>query len=82
MMEQGHHVTLFCHEMIENVPEGVEIRDAREVTGDRTVVMHLRDAFRSNRFPNPALFSDQFRYHMISKLKMIWLDLDCFLLKP
>ena len=38
MMEQGHSVTLFCHEKVGGVPEGVEIRDAREVTGDRPVL--------------------------------------------
>ena len=83
MMEQGHQVTLFCHEKVENVPERVEIRDAREVTGDRPVLMHLRDwQNKFSRFPSPALFADQFRYLMIKQLGFIWLDLDCFLLSP
>lgn len=82
MLQHGHSVTLFCHEKVDGIPEGVEIRDAREVTGERTVTMYLRDAHRANRAPSPALFSDLFRYRMINKEGMTWLDLDCFLLKP
>ena len=82
MLQQGHEVTLFSHENVDRVPEGVEIRDAREITGDRTVIEYLRDAHRPNRTPTPALFSDLFRYHMISQVGWVWLDLDCFLLQP
>lgn len=82
MLQQGHSVTLFSHEKVDGIPEGVEIHDAREVTGDRTVTMYLRDAHKPNRFPNPSLFSNLFRYKMIKKLGMLWLDLDVFLLKP
>ena len=81
MMEQGHSVTLFCHEKVEGVPEGVEIRDAREVTGDRPLLF-FENSKRRGVDKSPALFTDLFRYHMISKLGMIWLDLDAFLLKP
>jgi len=82
MLEHGHRVTLFCHKKVERIPEGVEVRDAREVTGDRPVVMHLRNVNKPNRYPSPTLFADLFRYHMIKQLGMVWLDLDCFMLQP
>lgn len=75
MIERGHDVTLFCHDYVDGVPEEVEVLDAREITGDRSVVMF--DSLQS-----PALFSDQFRYHMIALLGWLWLDLDTFALKP
>lgn len=81
MMEQGHSATLFCHEKVEGVPEGVEIRDAREVTGDRSVLFFENPKGKGVE-KSPALFTDLFRYHMINRLGMIWLDLDAFLLKP
>jgi len=83
MLEQGHSVTLFCHDKVDRVPEGVEICDAREITGNRSIVMHLRnpDGQLNRSFSSPSLFADLFRYHMIEQLGMIWLDLDCFLLK-
>ena len=80
MLKQGHSVTLFCHDNVKGVPEGVEIRDAREITGDKSILMYKRDV-RKNKSPNPALFANLFRYKMINKLGMIWLDLDVFLLK-
>ena len=75
MLELGHPVTIFCHGNIKGVPEGVEICDAREITGNRSVLLHAKTQ-------SPALFADQFRYHMIRKLGYIWVDLDFFLIKP
>ena len=82
MMEQGHSVTLFCHEEIDRVPEGVDIRDARLVTGSREVLTYHRGPRNQPINPSPALFANLFRYHMINQLGMIWSDMDCFLLKP
>ncbi|MYB34296.1 MAG: hypothetical protein F4X92_04085 [Gammaproteobacteria bacterium] len=82
MLDQGHKVTLFCHGSVDRVPEGVEIMDAREVTGNRQVIMYLKDENKSTHPSRPALFSNLFRYHMIAQLGWTWLDLDCFLLKP
>ena len=75
MLEQGHSVTLFCHDKVDHVPDGIEIRDAREVTGEKKVLLYGEEL-------HPALFSDLFRYHMINAFQWIWLDLDIFTLKP
>lgn len=81
MMEQGHSVTLFCHKRVDRVPEGVEIQDAREITGDRPVLIFRRKSHKTG-LTSPALFANQFRYHMIQQTGWIWLDLDVFLFKP
>lgn len=74
MLAQGHQVTLFTHEKVNRIPEGIQLADAREITGDRPVVFNSKHA-------SPSLFSNQFRYHMIEKTGLVWLDMDMFLLK-
>ncbi len=81
MMEQGHEVTLFVHSEVKGIPEGIQVRDAKEITGDRPVVFTYC-VKNKKRIKSPTLYSDQFRYHMISKAGLIWADLDIFLLKP
>ena len=77
MMEQGHEVTLFVHSEVKGVPEGVQVRDAREMTGNRPIVFASK-----NNIKSPVTYADQFRYHMINKTGLIWADMDMFLLKP
>ncbi len=81
MMGNGHSVTLFSHEKVAHVPKGVNIQDARDITGNRPILM-FRKYERKKGIVTPALFSDQFRYHMIKKTGWIWLDLDAYVLKP
>ena len=75
MMAQGHQVTLFTHDKVKGIPEGIKVCDARAITGDRPVIVDAKHT-------SPAKFADQFRYHMIGKTGLIWLDTDAFLLKP
>ncbi len=75
MMEQGHEVTLFVHSEVKGIPEGIQVRDAKEITGERPV-------FFTGKYNSPAGYADQFRYHMIKQTGLIWLDMDMFLLKP
>lgn len=79
MMQQGHEVTLYLHHEVKGVPEGIQVRDAKEVTGDRPVVLTRKGKYQRN---SPTLYADQFRYHMIKKTGRVWADLDMFLLKP
>ncbi len=54
---------------------GVEIRDAREIMS-----RELFDSYKAvGRF---ALFSDVFRLQLQLQEKGVWVDLDCFLVKP
>ena len=75
MMQQGHEVTLFVHHEVKGVPIGVRVCDAKEITGDRPIILNRTRG-------SPALYADQFRYHMIKKTGLLWADLDMFLLKP
>ncbi len=68
-------MTLFVHNEVKGVPEGVQVRDAKEITGDRPV-------FFTGKYNSPAGYADQFRYLMIKQTGLIWLDMDEFLLKP
>ena len=70
-------MTLFVHSEVKSVPAGVQVRDAKEIAGNRPIVFASK-----NNIKSPALYSDQFRYHMINKTGLIWADLDMFLLKP
>ena len=81
MMGNGHSVTLFSHEKVAHVPKGVNIQDARDITGKRPILM-FRKYERKKGIISATLFSDQFRYHMIKQTGWIWLDLDAYVLKP
>jgi len=77
MLEQGHDVTLFCHNEVENVPSGVRVSDARDITGNR-----FEEFFRyPGAEQQAAMFSDIFRYRMIAKTDLIHADTDVYFLK-
>jgi len=78
MMRQGHEVTLYSHEQVHGVPNGVRICDARQVTGD------LLDSFfdYAGKGQRIAMFSDIFRYRMLLQTDLIYADTDVYLLKP
>jgi len=77
MMEQGHRVTLFTHDTSLNVPDGVLVSDAKEITGGL-----INDFMRHSKGQRITTFSDLFRYHMLYLTDLIWADLDTFLLRP
>ena len=79
MMQQGHEVTLFVHHEVKGVPTDVQICNAKEITGDRPIVLSNS---KNRTWGSPVLYADQFRYHMIKKTDLLWADTDMFLLKP
>ena len=75
-LDVGQHVCLYTYGEVTNVPEAVELRDAREVLPDHDVILH-------GRTKSPALHSDKFRFHMLAKNQdMIWADTDAYCVKP
>ncbi|MEL7463564.1 MAG: hypothetical protein AAFN79_05830 [Pseudomonadota bacterium] len=69
-VNKGHPTVLYTYGDVGEVPEGVEVRDGREVLSDDYVVSH-------GRTQSFALFSDIFRYHlMMKKPGEIWVDTD------
>jgi hypothetical protein len=63
----GHTINLFVYDMDMEVPKGVVKRDAREVLSEENIFL-VRNTY--------AAFSDIFRYHMLHKLDLIWVDAD------
>lgn len=76
-MALGHPFTVYSYAPgdLAGVPDGVEVRDAREVMDDPEKV-----GFLSGRFA--ALGSDFFRYELLAKSLGYWVDLDLIYLKP
>lgn len=74
-VDAGHPVTLYAYGRIENPPEGVELRDAREVWDDDRILIHEERG-------SPAIHSDVFRVKMIRKTGKIWADTDAYCLRP
>lgn len=68
----GHPTRLYAYAPVEGVPEGVEVRDGREVLAT--------DAFEAHeRSGSVALFSDRFRYHLMRAAPgAIWVDTDVY----
>ncbi|MDO5527870.1 MAG: hypothetical protein Q4F71_00550 [Paracoccus sp. (in: a-proteobacteria)] len=57
------------------MPDGVIQRDAREIYDPGYIVKHRKTG-------SPALHSDLFKYAMLAKIEMLWVDLDIIALKP
>ncbi len=72
MKDFGYNPIVFSYEPIRNLPEGVEYFDAREIYEPGRVIRHVRHK-------SPAIHADIFRYHLISKTGMIWLDNDMYM---
>jgi hypothetical protein len=73
----GHHVTLYSYkpDNLNGVPDGIEIRDAREVMPEQKLVAYADCG-------SFALGSDFFRYELLAKDLGYWIDADVYLLKP
>jgi hypothetical protein len=74
-VRHGHVVTLWTYQQFEGVPAGVQIRDARQILPESAITAHRY----SGSF---ALFSNRFRYHLLRRSPVTWLDADIFLLHP
>ena len=75
-VDKGQKITLFSYEDIPNVPDGVIMRDGREVLDtDDFIKYEKKDSF--------ALFADYFRIHMMAQNPgMIWVDTDVYCHRP
>src|SRR5690242_2392198 len=74
-MVAGHPFTLYSYtpDIIENVPDGVEIRDAREIMPEERLVRYADSGAIQ-------LGANFFRYELLLKGAGYWVDMDfCFL---
>lgn len=71
----GHEMTLFTYGTVTNVPDGVEVRDAREVWSEDAVIVH-------GKAGSPAIHADIFRAIMVANTDFVWVDADVIALRP
>ncbi|KIC43221.1 hypothetical protein RA27_07935 [Ruegeria sp. ANG-R] len=66
---------LYCYEDVANIPVGVEVRNGNEILSSERRFVNLERN-------SPAPFSDVFRYHLLKKTNLYWVDTDVYALKP
>jgi hypothetical protein len=72
---RGHEAILWAYNDVLGVPAGVKLRDAGEIIPMTELVCHRETG-------SPALFSDRFRYRLLTLGNLIWVDTDMLLLRP
>ncbi|MDJ1008133.1 MAG: hypothetical protein QNJ13_09960 [Paracoccaceae bacterium] len=75
MAATGHRLTIYAYGPLDNVPEPVEVRDAREIFPDDRVVT-------SKTTVGASLHSNLFRYALLRRTDAVWVDLDVVPLRP
>jgi len=78
MVQHGHPLTIFTYDpdALAQYDFSAQIRDAREVVPETDFAQRYRAAGRY------AMFSNLFRLHLQRQQKGIWVDLDCYMVKP
>ncbi len=71
----GHHVVLYTYFDVTGVPEGVEVRDGREVMSEDYLMKHKK----KNSW---ALCANIFRYKLMKQGKGLWIDTDIYMIEP
>lgn len=71
----GHSVALYAYQMPEELPEGIEWRDAEAVLPRTELVFYKGKG-------TPAVFSDRFRVQLMRMGAGIWSDCDVYCLAP
>jgi len=74
-LEKGHRTILYTYDDVKSVPEGVELRDAREIMPSDQIIYHVNTG-------SPAFHSDVFRLRMLAQTDYLWVDTDAYCLKP
>ncbi|MCE5972290.1 class I SAM-dependent methyltransferase [Sinirhodobacter sp. WL0062] len=74
--DAGHHVRLYTYGTVTGIPEGIEVASADDI-------LPRTDFLKHERTGSPALHSDLFRYHLLSRNdRTIWADTDAYCLRP
>jgi len=74
--ERGREVVLYSYEPFRDLPTNIRQGDAREIVNQSYVNRFITDGRR-----NITAFSDYFRYQMMLKAKLCWIDADVFMLR-
>lgn len=71
----GHRVTLFTHQSPSDVPAGVDVVPATEIMPSA----ELRQYADAKHY---EMLSDLFRYRLLAASAGLWVDADCYCLRP
>ncbi len=74
-LEHGHDITLFTTQAVTGIPTGVTVCDAGDILSSQTILRHHKTG-------SAALHSDIFRYAMLAKTDLMWVDTDVLCLRP
>ena len=74
---RGYSYTVYSFDSMDNLPEGVQLRDAREITEPANT-----ERFLIKGRANLSHFSDLFRYQLFKHTEHVWVDTDMLLLRP
>lgn len=77
MHDIGQTPILYRYDPIENEPDFVEVRDAREVFP----IDEIKSVYGTDRLNDPRLWSDIFRIKLMLRTTHIWVDADVFALR-
>lgn len=77
-LDHGHRFALYSFDASIAVPDGVELRDARDIL-DPSEYFVYRNGFGKG---SPAAFANLFRYELLSRLGGWWVDADVVCLSP
>ncbi len=75
---KGAALTLFAYDPAIAAPPGVTVRDAREILPNPSSMTR----YRVEGQPSLATFADRFRYEMLTRTELCWVDADIVALRP
>ena len=74
-LAHGHRVVLWTYRTVEMMPADMEVRNAREILPGSVIRRHRPSG-------SVSLFSNRFRYHLLQRYPVTWLDTDVLLVRP
>jgi hypothetical protein len=74
-LDHGHDFTLYTYEGVTNAPPGTLVEDANAIFPARAFITHRASG-------SPAVHADAFRYRMIARTGMAWVDVDVLCMQP
>jgi hypothetical protein len=74
-LEHGHDITLFTTQAVTGIPAGLRVRDANDIFPCLHIV-------RDRKTGSPAMHADMFRYAMLAKTDLMWVDMDVLCIHP
>jgi hypothetical protein len=75
-LDRGHHFVLYAADKISGVPNGTDVRHAREIFWPAP--FELKD----NNLHRLQVFSNIFRLHLVKQTGFLWVDLAAYCVKP